>query len=242
MCRSPRRSCSVTTCGSSPRSAASISPRSSRSGGGIHGSPSAAYTSSSDADATLRPSPSPSRPLSPTRNSPYSESFSPAFTAIVRSRMLCALEPVKYTSAAPQSSGGTTRRSTWRPWAVRTEVLVGPLAMTSVTYGSEVRAAVSGAESSAAASTSTSPMVSRIRRSDPAYAHRVQPTAVSAARTSSASAVATSIPTRPPAARRSSIPWRIRSALRSPNPATSCRRSARIASASSSTEPMPSSR
>ena len=39
-CRSPRRSSSVTRCGSVPLAAASSSPRPSRSSGGIHSSPS----------------------------------------------------------------------------------------------------------------------------------------------------------------------------------------------------------
>ena len=89
-------------------------------------------------------------------------------TAISRVRRLCAFDPVKYCSAAPQASGGITRRSTCSPFVVRTEVLVSPLAITSRTYGSCVNASITGPESSAAARTSMSPMVSRIRRSDPA--------------------------------------------------------------------------
>ena len=79
------------------RSAASTSPRSSRSVGGIQGRPSRSYTSSSVRDTI-------SSPVSAS-NRPYSESFSPWRTAISRIRMLCALEPVKYCSAAPHDSG-----------------------------------------------------------------------------------------------------------------------------------------
>ena len=82
--------------------------------------------------------------------------------------MLCALEPVKYCSAAPQESGGTTRRSTLRPLLVRTDVFFSPVPITSVTYGSSVNACMIGAGFLAAARMSMSPIVSRIRRSDPA--------------------------------------------------------------------------
>ena len=98
-------------------------------------------------------------------NSPYSESFSFCATAIWRTATLCAAEPVKYCSAAPQASSGTTRRSAVRPLAVRTVVFVGPEATTSCPAAN---AAISGAESPAAARMSMSPMVSRHRRSEPA--------------------------------------------------------------------------
>jgi hypothetical protein len=101
-------------------------------------------------------------------NSPYSDSLSFLRTAICRTATLCAADPVKYCSAAPQASSGTTRRSTCSPAEVWMEVLVGPLAMTAATSGRAVNAAISGAESSAAARMSTSPMVSRQRRSEPA--------------------------------------------------------------------------
>ena len=87
--------------------AASTSPRSSRRVGGTHGQPERAYTSSSVAETTSAPS--------STRYRPYSESFSPVRTAISRIRTLCCLEPVKYCSAAPHDSAGTTRRSTCSP-------------------------------------------------------------------------------------------------------------------------------
>ena len=48
------------------------------------------------------------------------------------------------------------------------EVLAGPLAITPATSGRAENAAISGAESSAAARMSTSPTVSRQRRSEPA--------------------------------------------------------------------------
>jgi hypothetical protein len=83
-------------------------------------------------------------------------------------RTLCACDPVKYCSAAPQLPSGTTRRSAWIPSDVRIEVLASPLAMTSATSGSPRNAAISAAGSAATARMSTSPIVSRIRRSDPA--------------------------------------------------------------------------
>ena len=58
-------------------------------------------------------------------NSPYSDSFSFCLIAICLIATLCAAEPVKYCSAAPQASSGTTRRSAVRPLAVRTVVLAG---------------------------------------------------------------------------------------------------------------------
>src|SRR5207249_8780459 len=47
--------------------------------------------------------------------------------------MLCALEPVKYNSAAPYASGSTARRSTWRPPCSLTVARVSPFEMTSAT-------------------------------------------------------------------------------------------------------------
>ena len=44
--------------------------------------------------------------------------------------MLCALEPVKYSQAAPKLAGGTLRRSTCRPLRSTTLARVGPLART----------------------------------------------------------------------------------------------------------------
>ncbi len=91
-------SSSVTSSGNSPANAASISPRSSRSSGAIHGSPTASYTSASSRPATSSPrSPSPS----PTLMTPYSEMLSPCATARLRSLTLCSLDPEKYCSAAP---------------------------------------------------------------------------------------------------------------------------------------------
>ena len=111
------------------------------------------------------------RPLSaavPESNRPYSDSFWPRWMAISRSLTLCACDPVKYSSAAPQLPSGTTRRSAWIPSAVRIEVLASPLAITSAASGSSRNAAISAAGSAATARMSTSPMVSRIRRSEPA--------------------------------------------------------------------------
>src|SRR2546422_5441820 len=47
--------------------------------------------------------------------------------------MLCALEPVKYNSAAPYASGSTARRSTWSPPCSFTVARVSPFEMTSAT-------------------------------------------------------------------------------------------------------------
>ena len=48
------------------------------------------------------------------------------------------------------------------------EVLAGPLTITPATSGPVLKAAISGAESCAAARMSMSPIVSRQRRSEPA--------------------------------------------------------------------------
>ncbi len=42
-----------------------------------------------------------------------------------RSTTLWAFEPVKYCSAAPNDSSGTTRRSTWSLPRKRTDIFVG---------------------------------------------------------------------------------------------------------------------
>ena len=47
----------------------------------------------------------------PVLNTPYSFSFKPRPIARSRNAMLCAFDPVKYCSAAPRLSGGTSRRS-----------------------------------------------------------------------------------------------------------------------------------
>ncbi len=59
-------------------------------------------------------------------NSPYSFSFKPRAMARSRSAMLCAFEPVKYWSAAPRLSAGTSRRSAWKPPRSSTLPLVSP--------------------------------------------------------------------------------------------------------------------
>ena len=175
-------------------------------------------------------------------NRPYSDSLSFLRTAICRTATLCAADPVKYCSAAPQVSSGTTRRSAWSPVAVLIEVLVGPLAITLATSGWAVNAAISGAESPAAARTSTSPIVSRHRRSEPAYAQRWQPgTADSAATIVVAVCMATSSVTRSRPCRYTSIPARRRSSLLAPNPVRPSSRPALIAAASSSTDVTPRS-
>ena len=73
------------------------------------------------------------RDSSSRRNSPYSFSLKPRASARSRSAMLCAFEPVKYCSAAPRLSGGTSRRSAWKPPESRTLDLVSPCARTRST-------------------------------------------------------------------------------------------------------------
>lgn len=87
---------------------------------------------------------------------------------MVRVRMLCALDPVKYCNPAPHDSGGSTRRSTWSPRPVRTDVFFAPRAITSAVPGSSHSASMNGPDFRAATRTSRSPTVSRIRRNDPA--------------------------------------------------------------------------
>ena len=83
--------------------------------------------------------------------------------------MLCAFDPVKYCRAAPQTAAGTTRRSTWIPFVVTTDDLVGPWASTRSTNGMVQKWSMTDpGSSSAATNRSMSPTVSRIRRSDPA--------------------------------------------------------------------------
>ena len=143
-------------------------------------------------------------------------------------------------------SWGTAPR--FRPgWAgcpvpMRTEVLVWPRAITSVTSGRSAIACMSGPESLAAASTSMSPTVSRNRRSEPACSQRSQPgTALIAATTRWATADATSSGTRWPRLAASSMPCRSLSSLRGPNPFRSRSRPSPMACDSPATEPMPSS-
>ena len=155
---------------------------------------------------------------------------------------MCACDPVKYSSAAPQLPSGTTRRSAWIPSAVRIEVFASPLAITSAASGSSRNAAISAAGSAAAARMSTSPMVSRIRRSEPAYAHRVQPgTPDSLAMSSMARSIAVSIRIRPADLRISSMPRSRFSSDLGPKPGRPSSRPAAIAASSSSMESMPRS-
>ncbi len=71
--------------------------------GGTHAGPSLSYTFSS-VRLTM------SWPVSAS-NRPYPDSLSLLRTAIWRVATLCACDPVKYCSAAPQASSLTTRRS-----------------------------------------------------------------------------------------------------------------------------------
>ena len=128
------------------------------------------------------------------------------------------------------------------PSAVRIEVLASPLAITSAASGSSRNADISAGGSAATARMSTSPIVSRIRRSDPAYVHRLHPgTADSLVTSSAARPMAVSIRTRPADLRISSMPRSRFSPDLGPNPGSPSRRPAAIDAASSSTESMPRS-
>ncbi len=88
--------------------------------------------------------------------------------AISRSRMLWALEPVKYMRPAPHASMAITRTSTWRPPLVSTEDFASPWAITRSTTGRDTNRSMTDPGLSLATSRSMSPMVSAIRRSEPA--------------------------------------------------------------------------
>src|SRR4029453_2906217 len=60
-------------------------------------------------------------------------------------RTLWAADPVKYCRAAPQTSGRTVLRSTWRPSRVRIDALVSPRGGTSAPGGSSGRGRWGGA-------------------------------------------------------------------------------------------------
>ena len=112
--------------GSCRAAAASISPRSSRSSGGIQCEPERLVDVflGRAGHACRRPS---------TRNRPYSFSLKPRPIARSRSAMLWAFEPVKYCRAAPRLSAATSRRSAWKPPARRTLDFVSPCASTRST-------------------------------------------------------------------------------------------------------------
>ncbi len=82
--------------------------------------------------------------------------------------MLWSFDPVKYWRAAPYWSTLTTRRSTCRPEARTTELRVGPLTMTRSMELSEQNSFITFPGSGEVARISTSPIVSRFLRSDPA--------------------------------------------------------------------------
>jgi len=167
--------------------------------------------------------------LSPLKR-PYSLSLSPALTAISRRRTLCCFEPVKYCTAAPKLSGGTTRTSTCTGvvsvWMIA-EPLVSPAARTRSTNGARTKCwmirsdASSGADWAASVVTriSTSPMVSARRRSEPAGWILSMPLIRRRwAMTCSAAPSAWSRRMRPDDFSMNSIPRAIAAAFFSPNP------------------------
>ena len=157
----------MTSAGSRPSRAASTSPWFSRSSGGIHGSSTVAYTSSSVAPATRAPVASSKTPYSLMRK-PRREASSRTFT-------LCSLDPVKYCSAAPNAWGSTTRRSMARPSWWRTEAFVGPWASTSTIEGRVVSVRITRSGSVEVTSRSMSLTDSFMRRSEPAISSRSTP-------------------------------------------------------------------
>src|SRR5215218_7138419 len=156
-------------------------------------------------------------------------------------RTLWAADPVKYWRAAPQTSGWTVRRSTWRPSRVRTDALVSPRAATSATWGSSVKARLTAAGSVEAASRSRSWTVAFMRRSDPATSTR-STSGTPASRSRRVSARGRARARGMPSPR-----WAIRSrarrrlaSVRAPMPGRPATRPAARASASSSGEDTPS--
>ena len=99
-----------------------------------------------------------------TRNTPYSLIFSPRSLAMPRSTMLCCFEPVKYSSAAPNDSAGTIRRSTCRPLPKRIDIFVSPRPITVSTSGNVANRSITSLAFARSATISRSPIVSRPRR------------------------------------------------------------------------------
>ena len=135
MCRSPRRSASSTSCGNRP------------GGGPLEFAPRFAQLGRKPrADrAWRRLLPRCGRRSSPRRSvvmrkTPYSLIFRPRSLARPRRMTLWSFEPVKYCSAAPKLSAGTTRRSTCRPLVSRIDDLGWPAANYggSIAEGGEV--------------------------------------------------------------------------------------------------------
>ena len=94
-----------------PSRAASTSPRSSRSVGGIHGSPSWRRCPLRLRDA--------SNSSSSTRNSPYSDSFRPGPHRQLADADVVGLRPGEVLQRrTPDRRGSMTRRSTWMPFVV----------------------------------------------------------------------------------------------------------------------------
>ena len=91
-------------------------------------------------------------------------------TAIARSLTLCSFEPVKYCSAAPMLSGGTTRRSIWTSATVMIDDRVSPAPSTCLTIGNLVNVSMTATGWVDATRMSMSPVVSFQRRMLPAGA------------------------------------------------------------------------
>ena len=108
MCRSPRRSASVNSARQRCRSAASISPRFSRSSGGIQ------CEAERLVDAPPRSRRRPARRRR-TRNRPYSFSFKPRCDGAVAQRDVVRLRAGEVLHGGAAAVGGTRRRSAWNP-------------------------------------------------------------------------------------------------------------------------------
>ncbi len=171
---------------------------------------------------------------------PYSFTFSPRSRAIARRRMLCAFEPVKYWSAAPNDSGGTTRRSTCTPESITMLAFVPPAPRTRRTSGSFVNAPMILPASAPAARMSMSPIVSRMRRRLPAATAPLTPRSSSCATIFSTSGSASPSSIRRLLALANSTALRNLSAFFAPMPGTPASFPLRAASANSSTVLMPS--
>ena len=209
--------------------ASSISPQSSRISGGTGASPRMRYSSSSSRTSGAGPCDGSSRAR------PYSEMERPLARAMPRSLTWCCLLPVKWWNALANWDSVTTRRSACRPSRSLIEHLVGPRASTSIASEVSANRSITGAGSGAAATRSTSALVSLYRRTLPAISARVTP---GAERTRASSFSATRRVSysgwRACAAWSASMPWRICCSVFSPNPLrprTRCSRQARSRSA-----------
>ena len=157
--------------------------------------------------------------------------------------MLCSFDPVKYWSAAPNCPSSTTRRSTWTPVASTTEVFVVPRARTRVTPGRVEKTSITSSGRVDVARMSRSPIVSFMRRIEPARL-TCRTEASPASRSSISRATGRIYPSRCRffAVRLIAIPARMFCSVFSPNPGRSRIRPAFAAASRSSTDRMPSSR